>query len=306
MKVLIIGYGSVAAKHHKALLKLDNNVEVVALRSRNTAKEIENVASVYTYNEAKSKAPYTFAIISNPTFKHTEAIEQLLSLNCPLFIEKPLSDTLKCGTLVKEIFSAKVITYVGCNLRFLDSLVYLKEKLLKNLVVNEVNVYCGSFLPEWRPGLDFRNVYSSNAEKGGGVHLDLIHELDYVYWLFGKPVSVSSFKSSTSSLGISAIDYANYLLGYNTFSVNIILNYFRKDKKRQIELVCSDDTYTIDLLRNSITNNSEIVFRSEQTIRDTYFRQMEYFIDLVIKERNQGKMMNDIHEAYEVLKICLK
>lgn len=66
MKVLIIGYGSVAAKHHKALLKLDNNVEVVALRSRNTAKEIENVASVYTYNEAKSKAPIHLQLFRIP------------------------------------------------------------------------------------------------------------------------------------------------------------------------------------------------------------------------------------------------
>lgn len=306
MKVLIIGYGSVAAKHHEALLRLDPAIELVALRSRYTAKAIENVVSVYTYNEARGNAPYTFAIISNPTFKHTEAIEQLLSLNCPLFIEKPLSDNLNCGTLVEELLSAKVITYVACNLRFLDSLVYLKEKLLKDLVVNEVNVYCGSFLPDWRPGLDFRNIYSSDAERGGGVHLDLIHELDYVYWLFGKPVSVSSFKSSASSLGISAIDYANYLLGYNTFAVNIILNYFRKDKKRQVELVCADSTYTIDLQSNSITSNSEIVFKSDQTILDTYFKQMEYFIDLVIKGRYEGTMMNDIQEAYEVLKICLK
>jgi len=128
-------------------------------------------------------------------------------------------------------------------LRFLECIGFIKEKIqfLNNRALNEVNVYCGSYLPEWRPGIDYKKSYSANPELGGGVHRDLIHELDYLYWLFGQPKAVNRFLRSQSSLAISSFDYANYLLDYDGFSANVILNYFRRDAKRSMELVFSDE-----------------------------------------------------------------
>src|SRR5690606_19349874 len=135
--------------------------------------------------------------------------------------------------------------------------------------VNEVNVYCGSYLPDWRPGVDFRKVYSANKELGGGVHIDLIHELDYVFWLWKEPRKTRAFFSNTSSLDISAFDYANYLWTYDGFSVSIVLNYYRRDPKRTLEIVTEQATYQVDLLNNTIEKNGEIVFSSQQRINDT-------------------------------------
>lgn len=306
MKVLIVGYGSIARKHHAALLQIDPSIEVFVLHSRDSNNTVENVCKLYNYNEVQNNQPYDFIIISNPTYKHIETIENLLYLKSPLFIEKPLSDTLECKNLVNKIGQSGIITYVACNLRFLDSLVYLKEHLLRKLKVNEVNVYCGSYLPEWRPGTDYRLSYSANAPEGGGVHLDLIHELDYTYWLFGIPASVRSFRSCKSSLGINATDYANYLLEYDKFAANISLNYFRKDSKRKLELVCDDDTYVIDILENSITKGQNIIFQSEQKIIDTYVKQLEYFVENAVLKQNRAYIMNNVGEAFEVLKLSLQ
>lgn len=114
---------------------------------------------------------------------------------------------------------------------------FIKDDLHRLGKIAEVNVYCRSDLRTWRNGIDFRKSYSVRKDLGGGVHLDLIHELDYVYWFFGKPEALHRRMTSKSSLQIDSIDYANYSLAYSNFSVNIILNYFRTAPKRQIEIV---------------------------------------------------------------------
>jgi predicted dehydrogenase len=306
MKVLIVGFGSIARKHYKALVQIDPGVNVFALRSGLNSESLDNIQSLYHSEELNLFAPFDFAIISNPTHKHEVTIDTLLSLKCPLFIEKPLFHSLESFRILNEISLSKTLTYVACNLRFLDSVQYVKYELLPKVEINEVNIYCGSFLPEWRQGVDYKSTYSAHSEQGGGVHLDLIHELDYTYWFFGHPMSVTSHKRSKSTIEIDSVDYANYFLEYDRFAVNIILNYFRKDKKRSIELVCSDDTYYIDLCSNSVSSTKGIIFKSKQEISDTYLNQMQYFTDRLYDPLKRNiAFMNDALEAFEVLKICL-
>ena len=221
-----------------------------------------------------------------------------------MFIEKPLFSEITEDTqcLVDQIESKNIKTYVACNLRFLECLQQLK-KIIKEKVVNEVNVYCGSYLPNWRPGVDFRTIYSANKEMGGGVHIDLIHELDYVYWLFGNPLKTQTFFSNKSSLNITAFDYANYLWVYDEFSASIILNYYRKDNKRTIEIVTEEGTYDVDLLKNSIQFNGNVIFISNNEIIDTYTKQIDFFIENVIRK---GEKFNTIAEANTILKLCMK
>ena len=43
-----------------------------------------------------------------------------------------------------------------------------------------------SYLPDWHPYENYKESYAAKKELGGGVVLTSIHELDYLYWLFGK------------------------------------------------------------------------------------------------------------------------
>jgi predicted dehydrogenase len=304
MRVLIIGLGSIAKKHIDAIYRLDKSAIIYALRSKPQSKSnISGVIDIYNLKDIEI-FNLDFILISNPTSEHFSTIKQLVEFNKPLFIEKPLFSevTEETQTLVDEIEEKGIITYVACNLRFLASLRELKKEL-SGKVINEVNVYCGSYLPDWRPGVDFRKVYSANKEMGGGVHIDLIHELDYVYWIFGNPDETRSFFSNKSSLNISAFDYANYLWIYEKFAVSIILNYYRKDRKRSIEIITDDGTYHVDLFKNSIEFNNKCIFESGKTIADTYYDQIEFFVENIVKKK---KKFNTITEANTILKLCMK
>ena len=304
MKVLIIGLGSIALKHIKALQELYPSVVIYALRRKaELSKGIKGVIEIFDMDEIAVDT-LSFILISNPTSVHYDTIQKVIRYKKPLFIEKPIFGTLskEANDLVMEVERQGISTYVACNLRFLESIAKTKE-LLVGKRVNEVNVYCGSYLPDWRPNVDFRKVYSANKEMGGGVHIDLIHELDYVYWLFGAPIHTQSFFSNKSSLNITAYDYANYLWEYDDFSVSVVLNYYRRDSKRTLEILTDEGTYLVDLLRNNISYNDEIVFQSSQLSLETYTAQMQFFVEEIL---NKQTKFNTFVEGYKVLKLCLQ
>jgi predicted dehydrogenase len=303
MKVLIIGLGSIGKKHVNAIKSIRPNAEIFALRSTINVNVHPGVTNIFKVEEIESIL-IDFAIIANPTSEHKSTIAQLLQFGFPLFIEKPISSSLDIEGLINSAESKGISTYVACNLRFLECIKFIKDKLqlFPDKKLNEVNVYCGSYLPEWRPNIDFRETYSAKTELGGGVHIDLIHELDYLYWLFGMPNGVTRIFKNQSSLSIPSFDYANYVLDYTGFCASVVLNYYRRDAKRTLELIFDDETWSIDLIKNQITCNNEILFKSEQRILDTYQAQMEYYMHCLDKKIES---FNTISNAYDVLKICL-
>ena len=304
MKVLIIGLGSIGKKHVNALLSLSYKVEIFALRSTIDNERYENVINIY--NKQDIPKDLTFAIISCITSAHESVIYEMIDLNIPLFIEKPVLSNLKNAKLLSDKINRKnIITYIACNLRFLPSIEFIKNLLTsKILTINEVNIYCGSYLPEWRTGKDFRNTYSSKSLEGGGVNLDLIHEIDYCTWLFGFPEKSFCINSNSSSLNIDVNDCARYIFEYPKFTVGITLNYFRRRSKREIEIILEDDTIIVDLINNVVISEklNNNLFKNDYNILDTYKIQMKYFIDCI---ESNIKPMNDFDYSIKVLKLAL-
>lgn len=305
MKVLIIGLGSIAKKHIKVLKSIDNKVEIFALRSKKTNNFFEGITNIYSWDNIPKGLD--FIIISNPPSMHYSTIKKCIKLKVPLFIEKPpLNSVTNSDKLLSLIKKYNVTTYVAFNLRFHPIIQWLKKNLdLKLNKIREVNIYCGSYLPDWRPGIDYRKSYSARKELGGGVHLDLIHEIDYTRWLFGEPLKGLSTLGKKSNLKINSYDYANYLLEYKNFFINIILNYYRRDSKRSIEIIFEDKTIYCNLIDNNIydlTNNKLIYQEKNYDIIKTYYDQMNYFLKNVLKNKVN---MSTLEESLKSLSLCL-
>jgi predicted dehydrogenase len=304
MNILIVGFGSIARKHIEAIRTLNINATIYAFRSSNNVHQEHNIVNIFSLDNLDFT--FDFAIISNPTNLHYKYIQLLAEKNIPLFIEKPPLHTLENSVkLISFIESKNLLNYVACNLRFHPCILFVKDFLKSaSFRINEVNVYCGSYLPEWRPGKDFRKIYSANENMGGGVHLDLFHELDYTTWIFGFPTKTRSIKRRVSSLGINAVDYANYVFEYPNFTTNIVLNYYRKKVKRTIEIVLDNQIIIIDLIKNIVSDENDVLlFQSSNfEMKNTYSYQMDYFINCL---KQNEKPMNSLKESIEVFKIVL-
>lgn len=305
MNILIVGLGSIATRHIAAIRAIRPDAAIYALRSGTCGTSAGGVTDIRSLDELAG-SHIDFAVISNPTSRHAEAVEALLPLRVPMLIEKPVFHSPALAPLAQRLRSEGILSCVACNLRFLESIGFLRRHITDNPGhrVNEVNVYCGSYLPEWRKGAaDWRQLYSARPELGGGVHLDLIHDIDYICAIFGLPLASRGIVRSSSSLAIDAADYANFTLVYPGFCASVVLNYYRRDYKRRCEIVFDDTTWTLDIPSNTITDSSgATVFAGESSVADTYLLQMKYFMNLV--DEGAAQCDNDAAAACNILKIC--
>jgi predicted dehydrogenase len=304
MIVLIEGLGSISRKHISALRNSQPNVKLYALRSKAASPSEEGIINIYDYNQLTEKPD--FIIISNITQRHRVSVENAIKLGVPIMIEKPVLPSLTAADfdLNERIKSLGIKTYVACNLRFLNVLQFLKKHLDESTVgINEVNVYCGSYFPDWRPKRDYKTMYSAQKGEGGGIHLELIHEMDYTSWLFGIPTILNFTTSSRSTIDIEAADYAHYLLDYPKFIATITLNFYRKEIKRTIEVIFEDRTWIVDLVKGNIHDGlGKLIYQSGQQVIETYDVQMRHMIDVV---KGKSESHNTFEDSLEVLKLSL-
>ena len=74
--------------------------------------------------------------------------------------------------------------FVGYNLRFHPVIKKLKKEI-KNKKIFNVNIQNSSYLPSWRKNNVYTKTSSAKKALGGGVLLDISHELDFIRYLFG-------------------------------------------------------------------------------------------------------------------------
>jgi predicted dehydrogenase len=305
MRVLIVGLGSIAKKHICVLKEINPKTEIYALRSSLDSKKQKDVINLYNWNNLINYN-FSFAIISSPSFNHLDHLIKAQTLKIPIMIEKPLFISLEQIQKFDKLKLKSNLCYIACNFRFHPLIIFLKDFLKNNrFKINEINVYCGSFLPGWRVDKDYTKIYSSIKKMGGGVHLDLIHEIDYLVYLFGLPFNSNILNKKVSKLNIDSVDYSNIIFDYKTFCAQITLNYFRKDYKRTLEIVFENKTLLIDFKLGKIfdlSSDKTIYELYDFSIYDTYKRQMKYFLNCI---KSNQLPINSVEEASSILKLIL-
>ncbi len=292
MHALVIGYGSIGQRHVINLLKI-KAIEKIAVCTKNIScenafknnKKVEIVSSLKNINA-------DFAIIANETYKHVDTALFLADKGIHLVIEKPLSHDLKrTGLLKKEVARKKLKLCVAYNMRFLGAIKYIKKQLEKNLLgdLYFAQIEAGQYLPLWRKR-DYTESYSAHKSKGGGVALDLSHEIDYMRYLFGNPSSWKVFKARVSKLKINSEDMFEGLYKYdNNFMCSIHLDYLQSEKRRFIRIVGSKGTLICNFAEKyiKIKNDTKETIVSDESMFDfdkTYSDELNHFVGTI-----QGK-----------------
>lgn len=304
MRVCFVGLGSIATRHIKNLKELyQDGIIIDLLRSScNNGREweIDGMVNKIYYDLSNLPKNYDAIFITNPTGMHYETLKACHEYGRNFFIEKPVFETGRENIDQLSLKEEKQY-YVACPLRYTNVIQYLKKNI--NFAdIYSIRCISSSYLPEWRPGIDYRKTYSARKELGGGVATDLIHEWDYICYLFGKPDKVLNLFGKKSHLEINSEDIAIYIAEYKERLVELHLDYFGKVPIRKIELFCKQDTVEADLIEQKIVFKSENKVIDFKESRDSYQqKELIHFFDIV-----NGKCQSDnsIEEACMTLRIA--
>lgn len=306
INVCFVGIGSIAKRHIKNLRKIaferTLSLEIDAVRHQDCSaqdKEKLGLNQVYTDISQVNKV-YDVIFITNPTEYHIDTLKEVENNGKNFFIEKPIS-SLKQLERVKNLQMKKdAVYYVACPLRYHSVIQYIKQHVNVTDVIS-VRSISSSYLPDWRPGTDYRETYSAHKDLGGGVSIDLIHEWDYLVYLFGMPDSIECKMGKKSNLEIDSDDFAIYIAEYKDKIVELHLDYFGRIAIRRIELITNEDTIIGDLLNYTVTYLKTGRCISLEEERDDFQRrELDYFFNAI---ENSEFKLNEITHAVQILKL---
>lgn len=306
LKVCFIGVGSIAKRHIKnlsAICQEDGiqlSIDAVRRSGKKDSDEIfEKIDNIFN-NISDLNSIYDIVFITNPTDLHIDTLKEVTAVAKNFFIEKPLTSLKGIDKVSDYILKEGAVYYVACPLRYSAVIQYIKNNVnLKDVI--SVRSISSSYLPDWRPEQDYRMAYSAHKSMGGGVSIDLIHEWDYLTFLFGMPIKVNYMGGKKSRLEIDSDDYAIYISEYEDKIVELHLDYFGRKTIRNITLFTNEDTIIGDIANNKIYFlKSEKVIDFQEERDDYQKRELRHFLDMI---NGNAEADSDINHAVNVLKL---
>jgi predicted dehydrogenase len=330
MKALFVGLGGIGQRHVRNLRAvLGDRVDIVAHRVRRLSHvltdkldiqagaDLEGQYGIRVYErlEGALEQQPDVAFICNPTSLHIPVALQAARAGCHLFLEKPVAHTLEgVEELLAEVGKRNLVTLVGYHFRFHPCLRALCSLLQRGTIgpVIAVRSEAGEYLPGWHPYEDYRQSYAARKELGGGVILSQIHDLDYLYWLFGLPRSVFAIGGHLSSLEVDVEDVASILMAFSVDGRNVPVHlhqdYLQQPPTRTCQVVGDKGKILIDFRALQLS-----VYDHLGQLADTqdfqglqrnqlFLDEMKHFLACV---RGEESPIVPIHDGVQSLRMAL-
>ena len=243
-EVCIVGYGSIGKRHHRILSEVldDATYHIVDVNTELTIDDVIN-------------KDLDILVVCTPSNTHLDVIEKFVNSPGLIFVEKPLDASIEKIESFKDNkldFLDKI--HVGSNLRYTKAYQELKKISESGKIFDVCAV---SYLPGWRPGINWLNNYSANKSMGGGVVLDFIHEPDVLSSILGTPLrSMSVEKRIFDNITVDSPDTAFITWEYPDKMVNFKFSYGSLEYQRYVEVIDNENrTFKVEFTKDDITSS---------------------------------------------------
>jgi len=287
----IVGLGSIGRRHLRLISEIRPDIKIIVVRSgHGSACDEEKMAVKVTDSIGDAiKEGIQAAIISSPATLHLKQSLELAKNGIHLLIEKPISHTSdRVKELLKIVNENRITTMVGYVLRYDLGAIKFKNWLdnkIKGKILH-ARIECGSYLPDWRPDQDYRKTVSALSELGGGVLLELSHEIDYLYWFFGKPKDVQAQIRNSGTLDINVEDQVDLLMtSEQGYCISVQIDFNRRHVERKCKVLTTEGELIWDAVNKNVTwkgvNKEQSKYEYNNERNSIYRKQLEVFFDCI-------------------------
>jgi predicted dehydrogenase len=283
-RVLVLGAGSIGTRHARELHDAGAAVDIA---DPDAARANSSGAARPVPFDLDALDGYDGIVVASPTNFHQAQLGAALATEARVLVEKPLA--LRAVGLETLLALGKGRGMVGYNLRFHEPVRRFVNLVLDGTAgtVRSIRLWFGSWLPDWRPAVDYRTTYSARSALGGGVLLDAIHELDLLLWLAGDDrfTVTGAVVDRLGPLDVDVEDTVKALLRHDGGMVaDLSLDYLSRRYRRGIEVVGDRATLRLDWARKVIEVEDATGVRVENattTVDMSYRLQARCFLSFV-------------------------
>jgi predicted dehydrogenase len=290
-RALVVGIGSIGRRHLRLLREALPAADIRVLRHTEASETVEHADGCFHQLEEACNFAPELAVIANPSSLHVSTARPLAEVGAHLLIEKPISDTsVGIADLMAFCANRSQVLHVGYNLRFLECVRFFRDAIFDGRIgeVHTVRSEVGQFLPGWRPGSDYRKTVSAKKELGGGVLLELSHDLDILRWIFGEVEWLSAWTGRIGKLEINVEDSVMLQMSFISGPIaQLGMDFLRHDTSRRCTAIGEHGTLHWDAIEGTVKHyhpnkGSWTTLYSQQPIRDlTYQVQLEAFLNAI-------------------------
>lgn len=286
--IAVFGLGSIGLRHAGNLLDLGATVRGFDpdVGRRQALIELGGIA-VASQTEALAGA--CGLVIASPSQMHLEDLKRGIEAGCHVFVEKPFSHTLDGTSAVVEAAEARGLRlFAGLNQR-LNRAVSAARARLESGALGKIlwaRLIASSYLPDWRPGQDYRTNYAASPTTGG-IIFDDIHEIDLANFLLGPAEVVSATARVTGALEIPSEDLAILVLRHVGGALSSIhMDFCTRPRQRVIDVAGTNGRLWIDVIERRLVHYATDGGVLEDTTWEDkgpqdYKREMAAFLDTV-------------------------
>jgi predicted dehydrogenase len=287
VRILVIGSGSIGKRHAENLTLLGAQVDAVGWRQTSLGDVATRLRSV------------DGVVIATATDLRLPLIEAAAMAGIPAYIEKPLAFCPQDITAVEDI--ARPIaerSMLGYMMRYHPAFRVLAASDLSDVFHFHLSI--GHDVTQWRANWRFSDSYAARA-TGGGVLLDLCHELDMASCLF--PGLGVTAVHSIGHAGFAGVDMASTItLSGAAVTGEVTMDYLTPALHRRCTLHGTQRMFDFDFAAQhyTLTDASGPADIAAPMARNAMFLEaMRDFLALV-----QGRKVSDV-EHLPRLDLCL-